>query len=298
MELRNLEYFVALAEENSFEKAARRLFLTQSAVSQQIRRLEADLGVRLIDRGTRPFQLTDAGRDVFAIATSIVRQANSIRGIAQDREGSASGIVRVGVTPALLFGRVTDAVREVGRANPTLRIELFNANTPEIQAQLESGAIDIAVSNTSGSVPSCQDELLYRDRLVIAFNTATYPALKGGRNGTVPLSLLDGLPIVSFARKDARANYDFMLGYFTEHDKSPVILEVVASYMDQVGYARAGLGVAVVPESLMRAVNVPYVESVQLEPPLPTIPIYATWDADSLNRSSAVFMKEFFHEFV
>ncbi|MCQ9386601.1 LysR family transcriptional regulator [Brevibacterium moorei] len=297
MELRNLEYFVVLAEEQSFEKAARRLFLTQSAVSQQIRRLEADLGVRLIDRATRPFELTDAGRDVFALATSIVRQAQSIRGLARDREGSASGIVRVGVTPALLFSRVIDGLRLIRRDNPGLRIELFNDNTPQIQAQLESGALDITFSNTFGSVDGCQDVLLYEDRLVVAFNPETYPHLIPGEGtdeaaARVPLAALDGLPIISFSRKSARANYDAMLGYFTEHGRSPVLTEVVASYMDQVGYAKAGLGVALVPESLMSAVNVPNVSWVQLEPELPTIPIYATWNPDGVNRSGTVFMAE------
>ncbi|MCQ9388498.1 LysR family transcriptional regulator [Brevibacterium sp. 50QC2O2] len=297
MELRNLEYFVVLAEEQSFEKAARRLFLTQSAVSQQIRRLEADLGVRLIDRATRPFELTDAGRDVFALATSIVRQTQSIRGLAHDREGSAGGIVRVGVTPALLFSRVVDGLRLIRRDNPGLRIELFNDNTPQIQAQLESGALDVTFSNTFGSVDGCQDVLLYEDRLVVAFNPETYPHLVSGEDADgamerAPLDALDGLPIISFARKSARANYDAMLGYFTEHGRSPALTEVVASYMDQVGYAKAGLGVALVPESLMSAVNVPNVSWVQLEPELPTIPIYATWNPDGLNRSGTVFMAE------
>ncbi|MCQ9369445.1 LysR family transcriptional regulator [Brevibacterium sp. 91QC2O2] len=319
MELRNLEYFVVLAEEQSFEKAARRLFLTQSAVSQQIRRLEADLGVRLIDRATRPFELTDAGRDVFALATSIVRQTQSIRGLAHDREGSAGGIVRVGVTPALLFSRVVDGLRLIRRDNPGLRIELFNDNTPQIQAQLESGALDVTFSNTFGSVDGCQDVLLYEDRLVVAFNPETYPQLvpdvgraqaeapagpaEPAREGAadpveptgtvrVPLAALDGLPIISFARMSARANYDAMLGYFTEHGRSPVLTEVVATYMDQVGYVKAGLGVALVPKSLMSAVDVPNVDWAQLDPQLPTLPIYATWNPAGLNRSGAVFMEQ------
>src|SRR6185295_17676558 len=120
MELRHLRYFVVIAEERSFTRAAERLWVAQPGLSTQIRRLESELGVQLFERHTRGVDLTDAGELFLERARTVLTAAETARSTGRDLEEGLVGSVRLGIvtgagwpgTPALLgrFGRERPAV--------------------------------------------------------------------------------------------------------------------------------------------------------------------------------------------
>ncbi|MFI5536398.1 LysR family transcriptional regulator [Nocardia sp. NPDC051900] len=148
MELRALRYFVAVAEELHFGRAAERLRIVQPAVSQQIARLERELGVRLFDRSPRRVQLTEAGRRVLAAARDALAAADRVRAVA----GRPAATVRIGTTAGLTarLERGIDALRE---HTPAFEVVLVDLPVVERLNALRRGELDLALARGVVSAP-------------------------------------------------------------------------------------------------------------------------------------------------
>jgi DNA-binding transcriptional LysR family regulator len=122
MELRHLRYFIAVAEELNFRRAAERLYVAQPAVSEQVRKLEDELGVRLLERSQRKVSLTDAGTALLSEARRVLHEVEMARVTVQNARDRAVSQLRIGYTPASLPARISRALRR-------LSAELANAVT-------------------------------------------------------------------------------------------------------------------------------------------------------------------------
>ena len=127
MELRHLRYFVAVAEELHFRRAAERLHVAQPAVSEQVRKLEEELGVRLFDRTQRSVSLTDSGAAMLEEARRVLRQAEIAQTAARNASERATTRLRIGHLPDSLPSIVARAM------------QAFGASTPLVQISLETG---------------------------------------------------------------------------------------------------------------------------------------------------------------
>jgi DNA-binding transcriptional LysR family regulator len=132
MELRHLRYFVAVAEELHFRRAAERLYVAQPAVSEQIRKLEAQLGVRLFDRTHRSVSLTQAGSALLVEARRVLHQAEIARRAARDAHDSAGSMLRIGYVPDALPASVPRALQELASAGPRLDVSLEAGDTNQL----------------------------------------------------------------------------------------------------------------------------------------------------------------------
>jgi DNA-binding transcriptional LysR family regulator len=144
VELRQLEYFVAVARHGHFGRAAEAAFVTQPALSQQIRRLEAELGVALLRRTSRGVALTPAGEDLLARAERILAEAAQARGEMDEHAGVVRGAVRVAATTADAL-RLPAILAAFHREHPGVRIALRHASAAEVPALVRRGAVDIGV---------------------------------------------------------------------------------------------------------------------------------------------------------
>lgn len=282
MDLRNLEYFVTVADERSFERAAHKLFLTQSAVSQQIRRLETELGTSLIDRRTRPFTLTASGQSVYTMAQSMLRQAHSILAVSEEQQNGIDGVVRIGVTRSMLFSFATERIREIREQMTNARIEVLRDSTDRLLAEVANGSLDVVITNTKVSDESCVNPVVWNDPLILAYNVNT--PLGAGEEGPIPVDTLTSTPIVTFSRSVAPANFDRMLGYFASLNMTPHLREVPASYVELLGYVKAGMGVAIVAQSVAKVLPLQDIRYIELAPALPALPVYCTWRPKTHNR--------------
>ncbi|WP_224391655.1 LysR family transcriptional regulator [Pseudonocardia sp. ICBG1293] len=141
MELRGLRYFVTVAEELHFGRAAERLHIVQPAVSQQVARLERELGTRLLDRSSRHVRLTPAGHRVLAAAREALAAAERVHA-AVDAPATR---VRIGTAPGLT-GRLELGLRRLQECSPDLEIQLFDLPVPERLAAVGDGRLDLAVA--------------------------------------------------------------------------------------------------------------------------------------------------------
>ncbi len=187
MELRQLRYFVTLAEELHFGRAAEREHIVQSALSQQVQRLERELGVRLVERSTHHVALTGAGAAFLAEARQVLAQVNRAAGVARSAAGAAAAL-RVGIIDSS-YDSMPQILHEVQARYPGLVIHQVEASVPEQYQQLADGRLDVGVGRAALAPPQVASLLFRQDPLGVLV-----PA--GHR-----FAGLDGVPVAVLAQE-------------------------------------------------------------------------------------------------
>lgn len=245
MELRQLAYFVAVAEERNFTRAAERVHISQSGVSAQIRQLERELGAELFDRSARVATLTVAGKAALGHARAALAAAAAL-GQAVDE---VNALIRGRLTVAMVIGcTVTplfDALAGFHRAHPGVEVSLLEGNSEELVEGVRTGTIDAALIGTaSAALDGLEEMTIIRERLVAAV-PAGHP-LTGLRS--VTLGALEAYPIVCMPPGTGlRMMFDQACA---AQGRRPVIALQASAADAVVALAGRGLGVAVLSESM------------------------------------------------
>ncbi|MFC3995666.1 LysR family transcriptional regulator [Nocardiopsis sediminis] len=206
MELRQLRYFVAVAEELHFGRAAERLHIVQPAVSQQVRRLERELGVRLLDRTPRRVRLTAEGRSLLPEARSVLEAADRMATVAIGLRPGAGRAIRMG-TGAGLSGSLAEAVGRLQRSTPDLRLELDSRPVARQLGAVQDGELDVALVRAAVPMEGVRVLELWREPLLAAV-TAAHPAAAGD---AVELECLADLPLRLPGRDRDPLLHDFVV---------------------------------------------------------------------------------------
>ena len=244
MELRHIRYFVAVAEELHFRRAAERLHVAQPAVSEQIRKFEAELGVRLFERTRHRVALSDAGAALLPEAHRVLRHAEAARLAARnaiDRPGSE---LRIGYVPTALLASIPRIVRRVGAAMPKLQTTMEPGAGAELVDAVRAGELDIAV--VSLPVPAAGVRLTHLgdQRAVGVFPVSHAHAMKPH----VSFEQIAPERIVVLPRDVDRPFYDAVLAACHDAGISPTLLEMPDGQLDRMLLAVAsGAGMALLP---------------------------------------------------
>jgi DNA-binding transcriptional LysR family regulator len=190
MELRQLRYFVSLAEELHFGKAAAREHIVQSALSQQIRRLEREIGVQLVERDTHHVRLTPAGSAMLGEVESVLRAVRRAVRTAQ-AAGTDTEIVRVSVLDASLDS-MPIVLKHVSDSHPGLVVDRVEARVVSQFRMLTQGSLDVGFGNVTTAPVGIASELLRIDRLGVFLSDSNPMAAEDG----IPLSVLADIPVV------------------------------------------------------------------------------------------------------
>jgi len=169
MELRHLRYFIAVAEELHFGRAAARLHIAQPPLSQQVRRLEDELQTPLLRRTSRHVELTTAGRLFLREAKLTVIQADRAMRIARRASQGEIGQLFVGCTPWADFTSGPQVIRGFGKRFPHVEVELHSLSSAEQISALEDGRIDVGILRPPVHRQTLMTESLLTERLVVAF---------------------------------------------------------------------------------------------------------------------------------
>jgi DNA-binding transcriptional LysR family regulator len=188
VEVRQLRYFVAVAEELHFGRAAERLHVAQPAVSQQVGRLERELGVRLLDRTSRRVALTGDGRRLLDEARAALSAVDRVRTVAADLAAGRSAVLRIGTTPGA-GPRLSRAAASLRAQVPDLAITLVDGTAAAHIAALRAGDLDMALVRGTVAVPDLQATEVWREPLQVLL-PAAHPVAAGA---TLPISALAGL---------------------------------------------------------------------------------------------------------
>src|SRR3954470_11040513 len=146
MELRHLRYFVAIAEERSFTRAAERLWVAQPGLSTQIRRLESELGVQLFDRHTRGVDLTDAGELFLERARTALAAADAARSTGLDLEDGLVGSVRLGIVTGTGWPGTSALLGHFGRERPAVELTVVESYAGTLLRDLRDGRLDAIIA--------------------------------------------------------------------------------------------------------------------------------------------------------
>ncbi|KAB0638344.1 LysR family transcriptional regulator [Burkholderia latens] len=268
MELRQLRYFIAVAEEMNITRAAERLHMTQPPLSRQLQAIEEALGLPLFERGARPLKLTDAGRVFYAQAKRVVEQADELGPLTR-RLAQLSERIVIGFVPSTLYGALPDVIRAFRDAQPDVELSLVEMFTLEQLGALKGGRIDVGFGRLRFDDDQLVREALIEEKLIAAL-PAGHPLADPGR----PLTLADianetlivypSTPRPSFADQQLSALRD---GAFV-----PAAVHEVRELQTALGLVAAQVGVSLVPESV-DGVRVRGVVYRRLPEPTATSPI-------------------------
>ncbi|WP_217238180.1 LysR family transcriptional regulator [Streptomyces sp. AC555_RSS877] len=265
MELRQVRYFLALAEECHFGRAAQRLHVAQSALSQQLKQLERQLGTPLFTRSTRRVELTEAGRQLITHARSILgeveRAEEQMALLASGRAGRVS-VGFVGTATYDVLPRIARTVRaQLPGVSLELRGELLN---PELVDGLLAGSYDLALLRTGTPVDAAVEVTALRTERLVAVLPSSHPL--AGRS-EIPLAALADEPIVVHPSRDRSSMHGRVLAACARAGFEPSALVEVGETATLVVFVAAGHGVALVPESVqsLRLDGVTYLPLIETE---------------------------------
>src|SRR6478609_8730337 len=246
MELRHLRYFVAVAEECHFGRAAQRLHIAQPPLSQQIKQLETELGVQLLTRSTRRVDLTPAGEQYLERARSILASVDAARDEAQLIRDGRMGRVTIGFTGSATYELLPSMSRLLRTELPDLELDLRGELlTPSQVAGLVDGTLDIGFLRPPVQVPEVEVHPLRREPLVVVL-PETHAQV--GR-AQVALADLAEEPFITYPSQHRSVVHDAVLDACQTAGFTPRATEV-AETSTLVSFVAAGLGVALVPESV------------------------------------------------
>jgi len=251
MELRHLRYFVAVAEELHFTRAAARLHIGQPPLSQQIQVLEAELGVALFLRTKRSVQLTEAGQHLLVRAREILGNSANIAGELQQIARGGSGELRIGFTSSgILIDGIRQLLRSYHEAYPRVTLRLHEMYTHTQFAALERGELDIGFVrfNESLAPPGLNLKLLRRDRLCLVV-PGNHPL--AGRHSLRIVECRHEV-FVSYPGGSGASLVDYLSRLCARAGFVPNIVQEAREALTQVGLVASGIGVAVLVEPLAR----------------------------------------------
>jgi LysR family transcriptional regulator, benzoate and cis,cis-muconate-responsive activator of ben and cat genes len=247
MELRHLRYFAMVAEEQNITRAAQRLHVSQPPLSRQIRDLEDELGVMLLERSAKSVKLTDAGRVFLVEANAVLARAEQARQAVQAFATQCTGELHVGYAPSLTVELLPHALREFQKTSPHVRVTLHDFSTGEMLSGVRDGGLNLALMIQPGkaAMPGLSFEELRRYEMRVALP----PSHPRAGEKHIPLEWLARQPLIGYTRADYpeyHAGLDALFaplggkrGPMEEHDGATSLIAAVES----------GRGLALVSQS-------------------------------------------------
>ncbi|WP_395404940.1 LysR family transcriptional regulator [Pseudoduganella sp. UC29_106] len=246
MEIRHLRYFLAVAEEKNFTRAAQRLFIAQPPLSRQIQQLEEELGVPLFEKGSRPLRLTEAGKFFQVHAQNMLEKLADMKTMTQ-RVGKIGQTLSIGYVASTLYGLLPEIVRLFREANQGVHITFHEMTTMEQMRGLKDGSIDVGFGRVVLEDPSIRRILLREERLIVALPLGHRLAEQER-----PIRLIELLPenLIVYPKAPRPSFADQVLAAFSAHSLRPENVMEVRELHIAIGMVAAGQGISIVPDSL------------------------------------------------
>ncbi len=246
VELRHLRYFLAVADELHFGRAAERLYIAQPALSQQIRKLEGELGVELFHRTKRRVELTAAGQAMRAPASrSLDAVGESVEAARRAARGEI-GHLTVGFIEAASGTLMPTLVRRFRGDRPEVGLTLRELSVDAQIAGLQNGSIDVGIVRPPIEDPELELETIVEEALLIAVPDGHRLA----EQRSVRARSLRDEPLVLLSREIVPGLYDQVIALQLEHGGEAMIAQEASSIQAVLGLVAAGLGISLLPESV------------------------------------------------
>lgn len=246
MDLRQLRYFVAVARERNFTRAAEVLHIAQPPLSRQIQLLEEELGVVLLLRNSRPVRLTDAGRLFYEQALQVLGRVEQMTESTRRVGLNRNSVLSIGFVASTLYGGLPALVRKLREAEPALDIQLLEMLSTEQIAALKQGRIDIGFGRLRHSDPNVVSTVLREERLVVAVPRGSVLA---DETAALPLAGLGGHKLIVYPKEPRPSYADHVLALLRDVDLGAVEVQEVREIQTALGLVAAQTGVCIIPAS-------------------------------------------------
>ena len=278
MELRHLRYFVAVAEELHFSKAAARLHIAQPPLSQQIQQLEAELGVKLFHRKTkRQVQLTEAGKVFLQETERLLAQLETAVAFTQRIGRGQTGQLRIGFTSLAIYDLLPLILQQFREQFLEVELVLQELTTSQQEQALKDSLIHVGFAHPPLEDDTLSYQCIHRETLVVALSS-THSLAQQER---ICVRSLKDEPLIVFPRYLAPGLYDRIMSLFGQVNFQPKIIQEAIQMQTIIGLVSAGMGVAITPSSLQNLQR----SGVVYRPILEDVPVIETaviWQQNSL----------------
>ncbi len=249
MEFRHLRYFLVLAEELHFGRAARRLSISQPPLSLNIQQLEASVGARLFTRNSKQVALTAAGQAFLPAARALLEQAVQAAGHARDVGQGMAGSLAIGFTGTMLYSGLPKILERFQAGHPLLRLMLKELSSNEQLLELAQDRLDLGFVHTT-RVPPELSEILVASQAFVCCLPAGHAL---ARKRTLSLSQLQGQPFAVVSRTVSPDYHEQIMAICTGAGFYPEIRYELRHWLSVVSLVSQGMGVALVPAALQQS---------------------------------------------
>lgn len=252
MELRQLRYFVAVADELHFGRAAQKLHMSQPPLSVQVGLLEREIGVPLLERSTRRVALTAAGRHLHSRGQELLLQLEAIRAEMGDFAEGRAGELTAGFVSSANYTILPGVVRVFRARLPGVNLALAPLTSGEQCERLRDGALDVGI--VRDEIPDAGSELItevvYEERLVACL-PVSHPL---ARQSAVGVDEISEVPMISYPRALMAGYVERVSEVFRAAGCVPDVVEEVVHQETALGFVAAGVGTSILPESVKQLV--------------------------------------------
>lgn len=286
MNFNTLRYLVTLAQERSFSRAAKKLFVVQPTLRQAIGILEEELGTKLYVRGSSPLMLTPAGSVFVKWAQETLKsQGNTFQKIAEMTQGSTKLVIAISYSLSMLH--TSHLVSAFAPMRPNCVLHIAERNSGTIQEQMEtSQEVDLMVGSLFNPAPILQSEFLCQEQLLLTM-PADHPLCRGAQR--IDFASLRNEPFLQLFNSrstDIRLNT-----ICADYGFTPKIRLQSNGYNSVLEMVNAGIGCAIIPESFVTWRNLPNVRAFPIEHPDNSRGIHMVWRKDShISQDMAAMM--------
>jgi LysR family hydrogen peroxide-inducible transcriptional activator len=264
MEIHQLRYFVAVAEEESFSRAAEREHVSQPSLSQQIHKLEAELNQQLFDRLPRTVVLTEAGRCLLDYARQILTGVADARRSVAALEKGVTGRLSVGAIPSIALYVLPRLIRRFQQRYPKVTFEVFEDTTDKLAQRLEDGTLDVVLASSGDEAPMLEHHSLGEERLLMLLpekhRLAGKKSIRWSELASEKFLLLHEVHSLSIKVRQLLA----------ANNLNPEVVLQGAQLVTIASMVAAGLGVTVIPQMMAETRFIRGCVAVPFARPVPT----------------------------
>lgn len=245
MELRHLRYFLAVAEQLHFGRAAARLYIAQPPLSQQIKQLETEIGVKLFNRTKRSVELTEAGKVFQREAYAVLERLDKGVLKAQQAARGKAGWLSIGFVSSVNNEILPNVLRKFRRQCPDVEIFLQEMQNPEQNQALLEKTIHIGFARMPVESSALNSRIIAREPLIVALPASH----KLTKKNTLKLAELVGEPFIVFSQSRPSPFFDYVMRLCAEAGFQPNVVQQVGEIQTALGLVAAEIGVTLVPAS-------------------------------------------------
>ncbi len=243
MELRHLRYFITVAEELNFSKAALKLYTAQPSLSQQIKDLEEDVGVKLLHRTKRKVELTEEGAVFLEQARLTLAQADKAVAMARQVSKAKQQMLRIGFVPVAEMKVFPYVLPNLRVQNPDLKIELLSLNNNEQMRLIKKGELDITFTRQNFQNDEIESQFVLREPLIFIL-PKDHPLTKYER---IPVKALDGIDFIIPAAEESLTLHNLILDFAKQNGVEFNIIQEADNILFNINSIGIGLGCTILP---------------------------------------------------